>query len=433
MTGRHRIYGFVAGGGACALIGCLPGFASQPPTDAGTDAGKGPDGTVIAEAEAGETGPDATAGDAVADQSVAEAEAAFDGSDGGGVSDAGGDAPACPDGQAGCNGVCTDMATDPANCGGCGHACGQSTAGVGHCMASECQPFALVDEPLGGLLFADGTAVYGTAGGVAEAIAAGNGSTLATGTAPITGLLAQSTSSLIAFGTSPGLPAGTTGQGVFVIPKGTLQGSTQVPVGSANDVSATVYAAAVTSQAICFLFSQESSPMLYSWSLSGGSVVGVSNAPSLGGDATGVVYFYPSTSTGIQLFSTGPDCATDSPTALPIPTNLSNYLGGTLPQFSIATDATNAYFRNPADGLLYRAARNASGFSSMTGSALANPTFELAVDDADVYWTDTTAGTVSQIAITASGATPTVIASGQSGVTGIAVDDTAVYWASRPL
>jgi hypothetical protein len=139
------------------------------------------------------------------------------------------------------------------------------------------------------------------------------------------------------------------------------------------------------------------------------------------------VYTVVGSSTGFKLFSTGPDCSTSSPKVLQIPSSLVNFAG---PAFATATDATNVYFRNPEDDLLYRVARNGSGFSSLTNDALADAPVQIAVDTTYVYWTDSAAGTVSRVAIDGSGGMATILASGQPQAAAIAVDATAVYWST---
>lgn len=56
-----------------------------------------------------------------------------------GAGGAGGTAGSCPDANVACNGVCVDLATDPANCGGCGKTCNIAGGEVcfDHCTSRE--------------------------------------------------------------------------------------------------------------------------------------------------------------------------------------------------------------------------------------------------------------------------------------------------------
>lgn len=65
--------------------------------------------------------------------------------DGGGMTgDAGADAgsqPTCEAPEMACGETCVDVATDPANCGACGHDCGD-----GLCAGAACQPVTIADQ-----------------------------------------------------------------------------------------------------------------------------------------------------------------------------------------------------------------------------------------------------------------------------------------------
>jgi hypothetical protein len=92
---------------------------------------------------------------------------------------------------------------------------------------------------------------------------------------------------------------------------------------------------------------------------------------------------------------------------------------------SIATDGTNVYWANPANGTIDQAP---VGGGAVTTLATTQGASSIAIDSAYVYWASGTAGTVSR---TPKGGGPLkVIASNQAGVGGLAVSANYVAWAT---
>ncbi|MBI5532129.1 MAG: hypothetical protein HY898_05420 [Deltaproteobacteria bacterium] len=124
-------------GDAGILLDSAKDSGPETNADASTDAKPETDGSAQVDAQY-----DAD-GDAQADTQVgAEADAPEDGST---VGDGGGDAPSdtpgdadCGLGQTDCGGSCVSLASDPANCGACGHACASTDICSGGTCVLNC-------------------------------------------------------------------------------------------------------------------------------------------------------------------------------------------------------------------------------------------------------------------------------------------------------
>jgi hypothetical protein len=188
--------------------GCLPSF----PGGSVDDGGASSDGTVADHGADGAT-RDASF-DGMFSATDASLEAASPGADGSDVDDEKG------------TGSDASGLSDVDNDGSSVAADGSDGRGDGSEADAAAKPYPLANVSLTGLIFTDGTAVYGTVGGFAVAIGTGTGAVLATGTSPIGALLAHGASNLYALGTAPNLPQGASGQDLLIVPKPTLQGST---------------------------------------------------------------------------------------------------------------------------------------------------------------------------------------------------------------
>ena len=110
---------------------CFQGACVEEPGDAGAEGDASMDG---AAGDAGDANADGAAGDAGdADMDGAASDAGSDGAAGDGATEAGPDAGCSPPLQA-CNGICTDVSTDPENCGDCDVVCSS-----GICQSRTCQ------------------------------------------------------------------------------------------------------------------------------------------------------------------------------------------------------------------------------------------------------------------------------------------------------
>jgi hypothetical protein len=465
----------VATGAVLAMAGCqslLGDFTSGAAADAASDgqgnspvdAADGGDATLTADVEAGgdgyaeggsdarpdvdagvvqigEAGPDARA-DAKADVAVeasadAPGEAALDA-----PVDAPVDAPAIvtcggttPDL---CAGSCTNLASDPANCGRCAHSCGAGAL----CTTDVCQPVALVTPtyfPTG--LAIDSTSLYWvetsdsigdmTNGSVKKAPLTGGGSytiLAAQQAAPFSIAVSPagvfwlnggvSNGSLFEVGglewLGPGATNATAVATTFTAPTG------GIAVDSANvywfDVTmtaaqstnllalplATLTAAATpivdTGVATC-AYPPVLSATTISWIQTG--------CFANSGGARSVALPVTATSAATSLLATG------------------TFLNGPYSAARTGADTANLYLgaNNSSSVASIESVPRAGGNLSVLFSANANG---VAVDTANIYWTDGTANAVYSRPLTG-GATVT-LATGQSTPWDIIVDATSVYW-----
>jgi hypothetical protein len=270
----------------------------------------------------------------------------------------------CAAGAAVCAGSCVDEATDPANCGACGHSCLGSA-----CAAGMCQPVTLASsqvQPIG--IAVSGTNVYW--------VDAGHG--------PPTNDGAIRT-----------VPVG--GGAVTTLASG--QGSPYaIAVRGPTAYWTNFYGEAVMAVALA-----GGAPTPLAWTKTGYSIAV---------DETNV--YWPSNASGSEGIMT-------MPISGGVPTPLA---AGQFP-YQIAVDATNVYWTDQSAGTVMQLAK-AGGAPIALASGQGAPT-GLAIDATSVYFTNASLnGTVQRVPI--GGGPITTIASGQSNPGEIVVDDANVYW-----
>jgi hypothetical protein len=307
-----------------------------------------------------------------------------------------------------CAGVCVDPASDPNNCGACGHSCQG-----GACMGATCQPLTLAAGlPGPAYLAADGTNVYfanfngGVNGSVmAVPVSGGMPTTLAAGQTQIGNIAVDSTSIYWLDATVYGGPGE-----VMKLPL-------------AGGMPTTLYSGAVTASGIAldatsvYFFADSH---LFKLPLAGGTAFMLGTDTSHPQDLAlsgGYAYWL-----GVASDNTG----TMAQVPLGGGTSGSLVLSGLNNPQAMAADSTGIYWTDYGDGYVLKVAVLPTGPALTRIAGDQKGPYSIAVDATNAYWTNLVEGSVMYAPITG-GIPATLVAN--AGATRLAIDTTSVYWA----
>lgn len=306
---------------------------------------------------------------------------------------------------------CGNTATDPKNCGACGHACPSGT-----CTASLCQPVTLASD--GGLprgIVVDATNVYFTGGilGAVTKVPIAGGSPVA-----LTTTNGSAESAIAVDATNV----------YYVAVGGTLM---KVPLDGAT--AATALAPVIVYQSQQSLGMGVDATSVYVLGANGGNgpASAVLKVPIDGGavtplgtdnlgigmvmNATSIFWMYTYTGQILTVPTSGGATTTLVSAAEP---------PGQFTGTGIAMDATSVYWVDAGAGAVMKVPIGGGTPTVLaSGGAMADG---MAVDATNVYWTD--AGTMSVRKVPVGGGAMTTVATGYYPPFGIALDATNVYW-----
>jgi hypothetical protein len=366
-----------------AGLSCLSDLCVQVDGSA-VDGGPPPEGGAVDASMDGPYGVDAADGSMDTGSSVPEA--------------------GCEAGALLCAGTCVDPATDPDNCGACGHDCLGLT-----CQGAGCQPVVLTTTSGGGAysMVVDSQNVYWTdftSGTVCQVSNHG-------GSAQIIAMTAMASPTSIAVDTSYVYWADTANS---QIQRTLIGGGLTVPVYTGPPGPFFFSLGSGT-----FYFSSLQSGGIYSVPLDGGAATELTpdpNEPSrVTADSSNVYWVDEYGNSG-------------NSTVVQMPLD-----GGAIVQLAsgqddtrnIVVDSTYAYWVSAGGGVVDRAPIGGGSSPVQLVSGLNEP-FAIAIDGSNAYFTTQGGGQV--MSVPKSGGNPTVIASGLTNPEAVALDAQFVYW-----
>jgi hypothetical protein len=312
-----------------------------------------------------------------------------------------------------CNGVCTDLRSDPSNCGVCGQTC---SGGTPQCLNGACAapPDVLVpsqSKPYG--ITVDSTSIYWTTDVAAGAV------TKADLSGALPGTLAANQSyprEIVSDGKTLFWNAGSTSVGAVSVGGGavTLTQPTNYPVSGLTLYGSTLFFLSGWSGG-----TGDENNFVFSMSTPGGAATQITCCYAELGHAlvTDGTYVYWAVEEVIDRATISPPLAT--------PTQASSNSDN---QWAVAMvrDGSTVYRLNQ-DGSI--SAIPGDTVIAPSSHDISNDSF-MAVSQGYLYWTDgRSPGTVRKVAVT--GGTVITLANHQDHPAGIAVDSQHVYWANH--
>ncbi len=310
-----------------------------------------------------------------------------------------------------CSNTCVKLASDPKNCGACGHDC----LG-GACKASVCQPVVLATGQTSPMAIAlNSTYVFWvnftTPGGIMRCAKSGcpNGPTqLATASNPRT-VAADETN----------VYWGAQDQSISQCPVGGCINNAPTPV--VTNQGSPIYSIAIDATNIYW--------MRYTGSTSG-CIRKCTNDGGCNGSFTNVTtnlgsplrYLAVDNTSAYLTTSDGFVCSCSLASC-----NVTCTIGGQTNPTAIVQDSSRIYWTISADGgAVQTNSKSTLQNPNPNPLVLADQVVDLALDTNNIYYTRDVDGTVWSCPLT--GGTPNRLASSQASPFGVAVDSTAVYW-----
>ncbi|MDP9037609.1 MAG: hypothetical protein M3O50_22660 [Myxococcota bacterium] len=328
------------------------------------------------------------------------------------------DANPCSGSRASCNGTCTDLKTDTAGCGACGHDCAGATCGAG-----QCAPGVLTSVASSGFqqappvsMSVDSESVYWVTPGCQAGTVSGCHQNPAVMKSPKSGYFTPTMMYSVQMGTNAG-------QGGI---RALAVDSTRVYFATEITMVGVPFPSLRTTLNSCPLAGCGAQPtVVYSFD-SGTDAGPTTTITAIAVDGTSVYW----ATKGAPADGSIMKCPVGGCSQ---PTVLASGLGS---PSALALDAMNVYWTTSPTGTVSGGTVMQCAVGGCVGptTVAQSPDMpvSLAVDSANIYWTMSNGQTSSGMKIPIGGSTPTVMVAGLSGVAALAVDGKSVYWLSNP-